>query len=209
MPLCNRCGERKSWVSQSASICAQCLRSARKSKNKVRTSKAAIKAIRPDASTTPTKSEPRKPPLAQDTKGVNPLLVTAVRMRQVPAPTRSQRSCTGSALPKVLALSEVFQDVISPHLQAPSEWPKNDRVLAWLWPNLASDVVKFHIQDGPSITRIFDAGQLQSLDNISVRKLAVKVERLSPGLVLRVRRLALDPGVTIPPKRSKKRPTSA
>ena len=105
------------------------------------------------------------------------------------------QSCTDSVLPLVMALAAVVKIVIGPHLrEMPSSWPYDDQVLAWLLPNLRDDVDRFHSRGGPSMSEMFQPHQLETIDESCVKLLGVRVERLAPGLIGELRRLATVAG---------------
>ena len=60
----------------------------------------------------------------------------------------------------------------------PKEWPFEDRVLAWLVPDLQREIVHFHAKDGKSMSSIFLPGQIEHLDHDLRRELYKKVKSL-------------------------------
>jgi hypothetical protein len=98
-------------------------------------------------------------------------------------------SWAGSVLPMTTALANLLRGILEPVLaDAPRTWPFNDRVLAWLLPNLKDDVATFHLSHGPAMNRVFEEFQLQTIDRSLVRRLAARAENLAPGMILELRR---------------------
>jgi hypothetical protein len=84
--------------------------------------------------------------------------------------------------------------VVESRLRAPAAWPYNDRIVAWLLPNLRADIRRFHSSNGPAMKDIFEPTQLKTIDNSCVTLLAVRVERIEPGLMMAIRNLATQNG---------------
>jgi hypothetical protein len=93
------------------------------------------------------------------------------------------QGCTGSALPMTMSLAAVWRRTIELALSSPDAWPFEDRVLAWLLPNLQSDVARFHAGNGPTLSRVFRDFQLETIDRSLVQLLVARVVRLAPDLV--------------------------
>jgi len=90
-----------------------------------------------------------------------------MKLHQAPKITTDQMPTFGaSALPKTVELATTLQTIIEPKLDAAtSELPFDDRVLAWLAPNLRRDIVLFHGGKGKPLAGIFPASSIGHLDN--------------------------------------------
>ena len=87
----------------------------------------------------------------------------------------------------------MLRKLISPAIDSmPMSWSFNDRVVAWLLPNLRGDVKNFHQNGGPSMVEIFQTHQLASIDQSLVRRLASRAERLRPGIIGFLQNIAAD-----------------
>lgn len=70
--------------------------------------------------------------------------------------------------------------------QLPQDWPFEDRVLAWLAPDLEREIVHFHGKNGASMDRIFQRHQIAHLDVDLRRQLYARIRAVSrvPGMRL-------------------------
>lgn len=60
--------------------------------------------------------------------------------------------------------------------ELPEEWPYEDRVLAWLVPNMKEDILKFHSDIGPCLRELYDIEVIKKLDLMMSRELHSKIE---------------------------------
>ncbi len=197
MPRCTVCSRSRSWVSPTASICAACLRTSRKAKGRPAEPASDANAARhrdiPVTSRRPSPPIEMPPPVGEAQQAARFEFTTRLaRHEEPPAP-----SCSGSALPLVMALSEVLKPVISSRLKSPPAWPYDDRVLVWLSPKRIGDVALFHSRNGPSMSQLLGASDLAEEDARLVRTLVGKVERFSPGLPVALRQVATKLGIVI------------
>jgi hypothetical protein len=95
-------------------------------------------------------------------------------------------------LPHAMEFARAARTKIEPQLHnIPEEWPFEDRVLVWLWPNLQKDVKAFHEQNGKKMDQIFQSQHLEHFDEILLRDLLIKVPAYRSGR--RVRSLRWEP----------------
>ena len=88
-----------------------------------------------------------------------------------------------SCLPLTLELATLLKDLIRPRLaKTPSAWFFEDRVLAWLLPDLAPDITRFYNGSGPQMTDKFQAHQLAHLDRDLLTDLVDRLDRIRPGV---------------------------
>jgi hypothetical protein len=88
-----------------------------------------------------------------------------------------------SCLPLTLELATLLRESIDPLLpKTTSEWSFDDRVLAWLAPNLSAHVRRFYEANGPLMADTFPKTELGRLDRDLLAELVERVDRIQPGI---------------------------
>jgi len=78
------------------------------------------------------------------------------------------RGTTGyikSCLPKAIKLAKKHKYIIIDNIKHINpKWPFEDRILVWLLPNMENEVNNYHNDKGLEMVKLFQSGQILSLD---------------------------------------------
>jgi hypothetical protein len=106
------------------------------------------------------------------------MYLTACKLRQHHDSVPFGESC----LPLTTELGRLVRRVIASRLaRMPAAWPTEDRVVALADPSFAAAIARFHDEDGPGLSDLFDDDELAELDLRLLRRLFEIVAVLSPS----------------------------
>lgn len=95
-----------------------------------------------------------------------------------------------SALPLTIELAGILKNIISPLLRdIPETWSFDDRVLAWLYPDVRVKIEVYYQKNGAGMVELFSESDLRKLDKHLLRRLAERAEEAQPGTIRTLRSL--------------------